>query len=216
VQTRVVVVGVVADAPIGRLDDPHVPVVFRPITQNLVQAAVPIAFVRAAGDVATVRDGYVNAVNALGRNQVRALFTIDDWVDSALLQQRLVAGVSSTAAVIALLLAALGIFGVLAYSVAARIREIGIRMSIGATPSSIIRMVVREGVIVASLGIVVGGPIALAASGLIRSLLYGISARDPRMLILAAVLFVITSLSAAGLPALRASKVSPVDALRQD
>jgi putative ABC transport system permease protein len=216
VQSRVVVVGVVADAPIGRLDDPHVPVVFRPMTQNLVQAVVPIAFVRVAGDVATVRDSYVNAVNGLGRNQVRALFTMDEWVDGALLQQRLVAGVSSTAAFMAVLLAALGIFGVLAYSVAARSREIGIRMSIGATPSSIVRMVVREGVIVAALGIIVGGPIALAASGLIRSLLYGISARDPKVLVAAAVLFVITSLSAAGLPAWRASKVSPVDALRQE
>jgi predicted permease len=216
VATRVTVVGVVADAPIGRLDDPHVPVVFRPITQNLSQAAVPIAHVRAVGDLATVRDGYVNAVNSLGRHTVRALFTMDGWVDDALLQQRLVAGVSTSAAVLSLLLAALGIFGVLGYSVTARVREIGIRMSIGATPWSITRMVIREGLIVAAAGVVIGGPLAFAASRLVASLLYGISPGDPKTIIAAATLFIVTSIVAAWLPAFRAARVRPVDALRQE
>jgi putative ABC transport system permease protein len=216
VATRVTVVGVVADAPIGRLDDPHVPVVFRPITQNLTQAAVPIAHVRADGDLATVRDGYVKAVNSLGRNSVRALFTMDGWIDDALLQQRLVAGVSTSAALLSLLLAALGIFGVLGYSVTARGREIGIRMSIGATPSSITRMVVTEGLKVAVVGIVVGGPLAYAASRLVASLLYGVSPGDPKTIIAAAMLFVVTSIAAAWLPAFRAAHVRPLDALRQE
>ena len=216
VATRVTVVGVVADAPIGRLDDPHVPVVFRPITQNLAQAAVPIAHVRVIGDLATVRDGYVKAVNSLGRNSVRALFTMDRWLDDALLQQRLVAGVSVSAASLSLLLAALGIVGVLGYSVTARIREIGIRMSIGATPGSITRMVIREGFVVAALGVAIGGPLAFAASRLVASLLYGISPGDPKTIIAAATLFIVTSVVAAWLPAFRAAHVRPVDALRQE
>jgi ABC-type antimicrobial peptide transport system permease subunit len=163
-----------------------------------------------------VRDGYVNAVNALGRNSVRALFTMDGWVDDALLQQRLVAGVSTSAAVLSVLLAALGIFGVLGYSVTARVREIGIRMSIGATPWSITRMVVKEGLIVAALGVVIGGPLAFAASRLVASLLYGISPGDPKTIIAAATLFIVTSIAAAWLPAFRAARVRPVDALRQE
>jgi hypothetical protein len=216
VATRVTVVGVVADAPIGRLDDPHVPVVFRPITQNLTQGAAPIAHVRAIGDLATVRDGYVKAVNSLGRNSVRALFTMDGWIDDALLQQRLVAGVSTSAAVLSLLLAALGIFGVLGYSVSARVREIGIRMSIGATPWSITIMVVREGLIVAAAGVIIGVPLAFAAARLVASLLYGIAPGDPKTIIAAATLFIVTSIVAAWLPAFRAAHVRPLDALRQE
>jgi putative ABC transport system permease protein len=79
--THVVIVGVVANAPIGRIDEPQVRVVFRPMAQNLAQAAVPLAHVRVNADVADTREGYVNAVTSLGRNYVRALFTIDDWVD---------------------------------------------------------------------------------------------------------------------------------------
>jgi predicted permease len=216
VATRVSVVGIVADAPIGRLDDPHVPVVFRPLTQSLAQAVVPIAHVRAAGDVATVRDGVVNAVNALGRNSVRAMFTMDSWVDDALLQQRLVAGVSTSAAGLSLLLAALGIVGVLGYSVSARIREIGVRMSIGATPRSITWMIVREALMVAAAGIVIGGPLAFVASRLVASLLYGVSPGDPVTIVAAATLFIVASIAAAWLPAFRAARVRPVDALRQE
>lgn len=216
VASQAVVIGVVADAPIGRLDDPHVPVVFRPLTQNLAQAGVPNAFARVTGDLASVRNGYVTAVNSLGRNTVRALFTIDGWLDDALLQQRLVAGVSTSAAVLAVLLAALGIFGVLAYSVTVRCREIGIRMSIGATPSSIIQMVVREGLIVAAAGVAIGGPMAFLTSRLMSALLYGIAPGDPKVIAVAALLFVLTGLLAAWLPACRASKVSPLTALRQD
>lgn len=216
VATRVTVVGIVADAPIGRLDDPHVPVVFRPFPQNLTQAAVPIAHVRVVGDLTTVRDGYVKAVNSLGRHSVRALFTMDSWVDDALLQERLVAGVSTSAAFLSLLLAALGIFGALGYAVTARVREIGIRMSIGATPWSITQMVVREGLVVAVAGVLVGGPLAFMASRLMGSLLYGISPGDPRTIIAASTLFIIVSIVAAAVPALRAARVRPLEALRQD
>lgn len=216
VTTRVTIVGVVSDAPIGRIDEPHVAVVFRPMMQSLTQAASPLGHVRVNVDSAAARDGYVNAVNVLGRHGVRALFTIDGWVDDALLQQRLIAGVSTAASVIATLLAAIGVFGVLAYAVAARIREVGIRMSIGATPSSIIKMIVREGAMLVIGGVAIGVPAALGASGLVRAQLYGISAGDPRIMIGAALTFVIVGLIATALPAIRASRVRPMDALRQD
>ncbi|MDP2319857.1 MAG: ABC transporter permease [Acidobacteriota bacterium] len=216
VTTRATIVGVVGNAPIGRIDEPEVPVVFRPMTQNLSQAQAPLAHLRVNGDIAQAREGYVAAVSSLGRNNVRALFTMDDWVDGALLQQRLVASVASSAAGIAVLLAAIGIGGVLAYSVTARVREIGIRMSIGATQGAIARMVVREGLIVVMAGVIIGLPSSLAAATLVRAQLYGVSAGDPRVVAGAILVFVMSSVIAASIPALRAARIQPMEALRRD
>ena len=216
VTSRLMIVGVVANAPIGRIDEPAVPVVFRPMMQNLAQAVVPMAHVRIAGDLAPVYDGYVNAVTQLGRHNVRALFTMDDWVDGALLQQRLVATVATSAAAVAVLLAAIGICGVLAYSVTTRVREIGIRMTVGATQASIARMVVREGLLVVIVGIAIGLPSSLAAAALVRSQLYGVAAGDPRVSGGAILLFVVSGVPAASLPALRASRIQPMEALRRE
>ena len=213
--TRLTIVGVAANAPIGRIDEPDLPVVFRPITQTLAQAVNPLAHIRVNGDLALAREGYVDVVNRLGRNNVRALFTMDDWVDQALLQQRLVANVSMIAAVISLLLAAIGVFCVMAYSVALRAREIGIRMSIGATRASIAKMVVQEGLIVVVAGVAIGTPLAVAASRVARAQLYGVSAGDPSMAAAAAFVFLITAALAALLPAARAARIQPMDALRQ-
>jgi predicted permease len=214
--TYLIIVGVVENAPIGRIDEPQVPVVFRPMIQNLAQASVPMAHVRVNGDLADAREGYVKAVTSLGRNNVRALFTIDEWVDGALLQQRLVASVATSAAALAVLLAAIGIGGVLAYSVTARVREIGIRMSVGATQGSIARMVVREGLVVVIVGVALGLPSSLAAATLVRSQLYGVSPGDPRVIAGAIAVFALTSLIAASLPALRASRIHPIEALRRE
>ncbi len=214
--TRAVIVGVVANAPIGRIDEPEVPVVFRPMTQDLARAVVPMAHIGVSGDLAEARDGYVAAVSSLGRHYVRALFTIIEWVEGALLPPRLVASVATSAAAIAALLAAIGICGVLAYSVAARVREIGIRMSIGATRGSIARMIVREGLLVVTAGIAIGVPASLASATLVRAQLYGVSSGDPRVMAAAVAVFVVSSALAASLPAWRAARIQPMEALRRD
>jgi predicted permease len=214
--TRLTIVGIVPDAPIGRIDEPHTPVVFRPLMQDLSRALVPLAHVRVDGDVAAARDGYVAAVNALGRHEVRALFTMDQWVRDALLQQRLVAGTSTAAATLALVLASIGIFALLAFSVTARVREFGIRMSVGATPAAILRMILRDGLMVVVAGIVIGGALAFGGARFVRSLLYGVSATDPSALLLAAIIFLIVGTGAALLPAWRASRVDPAVALRHE
>ena len=216
VVTRAAIVGVVADAPIGRLDEPHVPVVFRPMTQELSRAIVPLAHIRVGGDLAEARDGYVAAVNSQGRHWVRALFTMDEWVDDALLQQRLVAAVSASAALIAVLLAAVGIFGALAYGVSARVREIGIRMSIGASGRDVVRMIVRQGLLVAIPGVGIGVLLAVAAGRFVQARLYGTSASDPWMLGGASLVFLATAIAASWFPARRASRIQPNDALRQE
>jgi predicted permease len=216
VATKVTIVGIVANAPIGRIDEPEVPVVFRPMLQEPARGLNPIAHVRVSGDLSTASDGYVAAVNSLGTHMVRALFTMDEWVDGALLQQRLVVAVSGAAAAIAMLLAAVGVFGALAYSVTARMREIGIRISVGATQSSVLRMVMREGGVVIGAGVVIGGVLTLGAMRLVRSLLYGVSSSDPRTLLYAAMVFVLVGVAASMIPAVRASRVDPMQALRHE
>src|SRR5215471_1191904 len=130
------VIGVVADAPYGTLDDPRPFVVFRPILQDMARAQFPMAYVRASGDFATVRDGYTRVVKALGHRALRGFITSSEWVDRALLQERFTAGLATFAAGMTVLLACMGVYGLLAYSVAARVREIGVRQALRARPSS--------------------------------------------------------------------------------
>jgi predicted permease len=210
------IIGVVADAAIGRIRDPHQPVVFRPILQEPAQAQFPLAHVRVTGDLKTVRDAYARVIASQGRHFVRAVFTMDEWVDHALLQERLTAGLSMFAGVLTVVLACVGIYGLLTYAVTARVREIGVRLALGATRARVVRMIVREGLAIAVSGVLIGIPCALGAARLIRSQLYGLAPNDPATIIGAAVVFIVTGFVAALVPALRASKIDPMDALRQE
>jgi ABC-type antimicrobial peptide transport system permease subunit len=118
--------------------------------------------------------------------------------------------------VASLLLAAIGIYGLLAYSVTQRTREIGVRVALGAEPASIIRMVVASGARMVITGAAAGLAAALALSGLLKSLLFGIGPRDPLTFIAAPAIFAAVALVAAYVPARRAARVSPMEALRAE
>jgi predicted permease len=142
--------------------------------------------------------------------------TIDETIDRTLTTERLVAGLSTLFGGLATLLALIGLYGVLAYTVARRTREIGVRMALGAVPQDVIWMVMREVLILVAVGVAAGVSLSLAFGSLARSQLYGLEAHDPFTLV-----SVVTALSlAAGLagavPALRASRVDPTTALRHD
>ena len=210
------VIGVVADAPYGKLDDPRPLVVFRPILQEVARAQFPMAYVRASGDLATVRDGYTRVVKSLGHRSLRGFMTSSEWVDRALLQERFTAGLATFAAAITILLACMGVYGLLAYSVTARVREIGVRLALGAARGTVVWMIVRDGLAIAVPGVLIGAPCAWAAARLVRAQLYGIAPGDPRTLLIAAAIFLATVLAASLLPALRASRVAPIEALREE
>jgi hypothetical protein len=211
------VIGVVADAPYVKLDDPRPFVVFRPILQDLVRSQFPMAYVRARGDLATVRDGYARVVKTLGHRLLRGFFiTSSEWVNHALSRERFTAGLAAFAAALTSVLACMGVYGLLAYSVRARVREIGVRLALGASRATVTWMIVRDGLVIAVPGVLLGAPCAWAAARLTRAQLYGIAPGDPRVLAIAAGLSLATVLAASLLPALRASRVEPAQALRDE
>jgi predicted permease len=213
---EVEIVAVVADAMVSNIRERHVSGFYLPMMQDIRRAQTPMAHVRVTGVTATVQQGYVDVISRQGRHFVRGMLTMDMYVRNAVVEQVLIAGMASVAATLAVVLAAIGLFGMLAYSVSSRVREIGIRVSIGATRAEVVRMIVKEGLVVAVPGIAIGVPLALAGAWLLRSQLYGVSPTDPWTIAAAAVLFVVTAAIASWLPARRASRIQPMDALRQE
>ena len=132
------------------------------------------------------------------------------------MKERFTAGLATFAAAITILLACIGVYGLLAYSVTARVREIGVRLALGAAPGTVVWMIVRDGLAIAVPGVLIGAPCAWAAARLVRAQLYGIAPSDSRTLLIAAATSLATVLAASLLPALRASRVAPVEALRED
>jgi predicted permease len=212
------IVGVVSDAPVGNIREPHVPAAFRPLLQEPQRARVPIVNLRASGDPKGLGDALSRIVASLGRHYVRArlVSTLEEQVNQSLRQERLVAGLSSFFAALAVLLASVGVYGLLAYAVARRTREIGVRMALGATRRSVLQMIVREALVLASIGIGLGVACALMAGRFIESLLYGLAPNDPTTLVGAASLFIVVAAVSGLIPAYRASTIDPMSALRQD
>jgi ABC-type antimicrobial peptide transport system permease subunit len=119
-------------------------------------------------------------------------------------------------AVVALLLAAIGIYGVLAFTVAQRTSEIGIRMALGAQRSSVLRLVVGNGLLLAVLGVAIGSAAALLATRTLERLVFGVSTTDPTVFGFVALALTAVAVTAAAVPALRASRVDPIVALRSE
>ena len=163
--------------------------------------------------VTAVRRAIDNVDPNLAISQVRSL---QDVVDRASDQTSFTMVLLAIAATVALLLGAIGIYGVISYIVAQRTGEIGVRLAMGAEPRNVARMILRQGGMVTLLGIVAGLIAALAGSQLIRSLLYGVSPRDPIVFLLTTVALLVVALLACWLPARRASRLSPLQALRTE
>ena len=142
--------------------------------------------------------------------------TMDDTIDRAVSEERMVAHISGCFSLFALLLASLGLYGVLAYNVTQRTREIGVRMALGAQPSSIVALVLRQGMALTAIGCVAGTVGAMMVAHLIASRLYGIPALDPLTFIFTIAVLFSVALLACWLPARRATKVDPMIALRAE
>jgi putative ABC transport system permease protein len=142
--------------------------------------------------------------------------TMDQWLANSAAQPRLNTVLLSTFALLALLIASIGIYGVLAYSVSQRTQEIGVRMALGATPQGVLRMTLLEGAKVAATGMGCGIAAALVLGQAFASLVFGVNVRDVRTYVLVVVTLAIVTIAACAIPALRASRVSPLVALRYE
>jgi predicted permease len=142
--------------------------------------------------------------------------TMEQQIDESLFMDRLVAALSITFGALATLLAAIGLYGVLAFMVARRTREIGIRMAVGANRRNVLALVMREVLILAGAGIAIAAPAAFALGSVIESQLLGVSGRDPWVIGGATATLALVALLAGYIPALRASRVNPLSALRYE
>jgi putative ABC transport system permease protein len=142
--------------------------------------------------------------------------TLRELVDDSIFVDRMIAILSGFFGALALLLAAIGIYGVMAYDLTQRTAEIGLRIALGAAPSSIKWMMLREGLLLVELGIAIGLPLSLAAARLSESLLFGIRSNDPLTFVLTIAVLPAAGAVAAFLPARRAARIEPIEALRHE
>jgi predicted permease len=147
---------------------------------------------------------------------VLRIMTLSGLIDRSLTEQKLVARLSSFFGALALLLAAVGLYGVMSYSVTGRTREIGVRMALGAQPGDVRQMVLREAVLLVILGVALGVPAALLGSRALASMLFGLTPSDPTSMAMAIGILAFVAAIAAYIPARRATKVDPMVALRYE
>src|SRR5262249_41403045 len=142
--------------------------------------------------------------------------TLARQVDESLSQERLISALSSFFGLLSLLLATVGLYGILAYAVSRRTREIGIRIALGARPVAVLRMVLRQGLILTLLGVGIGIAASLGATRLLESQLFGVTPTDPVTFVVAPILLLTVALLAGLVPARRATNVDPLIAIRQE
>jgi ABC-type antimicrobial peptide transport system permease subunit len=135
---------------------------------------------------------------------------------TAVFAQRMAANLLGVMGILAVVLAAVGLYGVIAYAVSQRTQEMGIRLALGASPRDLLRMVLRQGLLVTSFGMAIGLVVAFAATGFMRSLLPGIQPRDPLTFVAVPLALLVIAIVAAVIPARRAGAVDPVVALRYE
>jgi putative ABC transport system permease protein len=209
------VVGVVGDVHHVGLDRPVQPEVFRPFAQTFM---FPMAFVvRTSGPPSQVAAPIRQAVFEIDPVvPVAELQPYATWIADALGRPRLLSYLLSVFAGVGLLLGLVGVYGVAAYRVRQREREIGIRLALGGDPVRMSRSVLAQGLVYAAIGLIVGLPAALALSRVMASVVFGISPRDPLTFATLPVAIVLVTLAACYLPARRAARVDPVVAIRAD
>jgi predicted permease len=210
------VIGVVKDIKYTNLRDEIPEQAFVPYLASRYVSGMTV-YVRTTLDPAQLFYAVRAKVRELDPNvPVYNMRTTEEQVTNSLITERLIASLSAVFGFLATLLATIGLYGVMAYTVARRTREIGIRMALGAIQGSVIWMVMREVLLLVAIGVAVGLPAALALTRGVRSQLYGLSHYDPVTLVLTAVILTVVGCAAGYVPALRASRIDPVQALRYE
>jgi hypothetical protein len=214
------VVGVVGDTKDGGLDAAPRNVVFQPFAQTPVFQGAGIV-IRAGANGPDAASSLVPAATRLvrgiaPREPIENVLTVAQIRDESVAPRRLNATLVSSFGILAVVIAAIGIAGVLAFSVSARTNEIGIRMSLGADSGRVQRMILWEGGVLLLVGLVIGVIAAASGTHFIRTLLFGVEPTDPATLIAVALAMAVVGIAACWLPALRAAKIDPAVAIRRN
>ncbi len=213
---RYEIVGVVGDSRYNNLRSDPLPAVYAPYVPGELKGAIHFA-IRASVDSGLLAEEVRKAVTSVDPAVPLTEFhTQAALIDQMLRTERLLAFLSSAFGFVALTLAAIGIGGLLAYSVACRTNEIGIRMAIGAASGDVIRMILRDSLWMVGGGILIGLPCAYAVGRILKDAVFGLTPSDPRTMACLLVAIAAVALLAAWVPARRAAKIEPISALREE
>ena len=213
-QPQFEIIGLVRDARVNFIKQRPPRMMFRPLTQEPAEYVQSLE-ARVDGTSAETARMIRLAIASVDPDlPVREIVPISELLGRGLSRERLMARLAGVFGVMALLLAAIGLYGVVAYSVAQRTNELGIRMALGARPGKVWAMVLRDSLAMVATGLVLGIALWLPLQGLVRSMVYGLSTRDPLTLGIAATVLALVGIAAASFPALRAARVDPASALR--
>lgn len=209
------VVGIVRDAKYNSLRETRtMPMMWAALAQASYRISSVALRTEPGAEAAVLREAEAVLKGTNGDLMVRRTTMLAAEVEQTMARERLLMRIASGFAAVAILLAAIGLYGTLNYAVRRRTREIGVRMVCGAAPTAVLRLVLRDAVIVAFVGIVVGAPLAIGVGFVLRPILFGVAPVDPVTIIACGALMTIVALLAAYLPARRAATVDPVTALR--
>jgi putative ABC transport system permease protein len=210
------IVGFAQDSAYEDLRDPFEPLVYLPAAQNTRPLSTLRLVVRSALPLASV----TSAITALAHEAHPAIIvsyqTMESQITESLLRERLMATLSGFFGALAAVIATIGLYGVMSYSVARRRNEIGIRIALGADRRDVVRMIMREAIVLLAAGLVVGTLAAVAAAQSARALLFDLQPYDPTTIVTAIVALSIVAALASYVPALRASRLEPTVALRDE
>jgi len=214
------IVGVVGDSKYKRLRDPIIKTMYIPWTQrtgDLQPSAFKYIMRVDGGDPRRLSADLRQAVTAADPAlRLRTARGYDDLIEDSISTERVMAALGGVFGILALTVAGIGLFGVLAFQVSRRTTEIGVRMALGAEPHMMLTLVLREVAVMVAIGLAIGGAGAWAATRVARHLLFGLSPTDPAAFAIAATALAAAALLAGWLPARRASRIDPLVALRHE
>ncbi len=211
-----IVVGVVKDARINSLRDTPPPMIYHPLAQG-PHEYITSAEVRVQGNPVAVIADVRRALASVNRAiPVRDIESMETLLERGLVRERLVARLAGGFGILALLLTAIGLYGVISYSVARRTNEIGVRLALGATPYRVSWVVLRDSLMTVTIGITIGLLLWFPLLGLTRKLVYGLSPHDPMTLVSGVLLLVAIGALGTLFPAIRAARIDPIQAIRAE
>ncbi len=211
------IVGVVRDVRHHDLDKPIPPTFYRPLAQSDETAGILQMAIRTASNPDGMTETVRAAIKAFNSGMpIQSIHSMDFLVEDTISTEIVIAKLSGFFGILALALACIGLYGVMSYTVAGRTKEIGVRMALGAQRGDVLRLVMREAMLLIVTGVVLGIPLAMMSTHVIKSMLFGLSNTDPWSMLLVVLMLSFVGAIAGLIPARRATKVDPMVALRYE